>query len=223
MRLIAMTAGASRRARIRDALPRLAAMLALLLFSLGAAAHPGGLDSAGCHSNRSTGEHHCHRDSASSGDNDSHIETELQGRVVAVTDGDTIKILDAGNTTLTVRLNGIDAPERAQPFGSVSRKNLESMVAGRQVIVRHIKYDRYGRTLGNVWVQPRDCSGCGKTLHVNHAQILAGMAWWYRYYAGDQTEEDRGRFESAEGEAMARKWGLWADPDPVPPWVWRRR
>ena len=148
---------------------------------------------------------------------------ELLGRVVAVTDGDTIKVLDANSTLHKVRLTGIDAPERSQPYGNASRKNLESMVAGRQVLVRFAKNDKYGRILGNVWVQPRDCLPCGKTLYVNHAQILAGMAWWYRYYADDQSEGDRGRFESAEREAIARKWGLWADPDPVPPWVWRRR
>ena len=149
-------------------------------------------------------------------------EDELLGRVVAVTDGDTIKVLDTNSTLHKVRLVGIDAPEKSQAFGGASRRKLESMVAGQQVIVRSVKYDKYGRILGSVWVQPRDCATCGKTLYVNHAQILAGMAWWYRYYADEQSEEDRGRFESAEREAIARKWGLWADPNPVPPWVWRR-
>ena len=200
----------------------LALALCLLFFSVSASAHPGGLDASGCHTNRSTGEHHCHNQKEAGGD-DYAYESEIQGRVVAVTDGDTIKILDANNTSHKIRLAGIDAPERSQPYGSASRKKLESMVAGKRVIVYSIKYDRYGRILGNVWVQPGDCPRCGKTLHVNHAQVLAGMAWWYRYYADEQSEEDRGRFESAEREAIARKWGLWADPKPVPPWVWRRR
>lgn len=150
-------------------------------------------------------------------------EDELLGRVVAVTDGDTIKVLDANSTLHKVRLVGIDAPEKSQAFGGASRNNLELMVAGQQVIVRSVKYDKYGRILGSVWVQPRDCSSCEKALYVNHAQILAGMAWWYRYYADEQSEEDRGRFESAEREAIARQRGLWADTNPVPPWVWRRR
>lgn len=196
---------------------------ALVCLALVASAHPGGLDDSGCHNNRSTGEHHCHQqDRAATGDTQAY-DSEIQGRVIAVTDGDTIKVLDANNTSHKIRLNGIDAPEKSQPFGNASRKKLESMVAGKQVLVRSTKYDRYGRVLGNVWVQPADCPQCGKTLYVNHAQVLAGMAWWYRYYADDQSEEDRGRFASAEQEAMARKWGLWADPDPVPPWVWRRR
>ena len=147
---------------------------------------------------------------------------DITGHVVAVTDGDTIKVLDANNAQHRVRLTGIDAPERKQPFSSVSTKHLASMVAGKEVYVESSKTDRYGRTLGKVWVQPRDCPSCGKTLNVNHAQILAGMAWWYRHYAKDQSPEDRGRYESAEDEAKARKWGLWEDPNPTAPWDWRR-
>jgi len=202
---------------------RLVLPVLLMLLAGVAAAHPGGVDKAGCHNNRSTGGFHCHEGSPGAADVDPDSPDELQGKVVAVVDGDTLKILDAQNMAHKVRLTGIDAPEKSQPFGQASRDKLEDMVAGRQVTVRSIKYDRYGRILGNVWVQPGDCSRCGRTLHVNHAQILAGMAWWYRYYADEQSEEDRGRFESAEQEAIARKWGLWAEPDPVPPWVWRRR
>ncbi len=82
--------------------------------------------------------------------------------------------------------------------------------------------DITGRVVGKVWVQPADCPSCGKTLDVNHAQLLAGMAWWYRYYAKEQSPEDRGRYESAEDEAKARRWGLWADPEPINPYDWRR-
>ena len=147
---------------------------------------------------------------------------DITGKVVAVTDGDTIKVLDANRVQHKIRLTGIDAPEKAQPFGNASRKNLASMVAGKDVRVETTKNDRYGRVLGKVWVQPRDCPGCGKTLNVNHAQILSGMAWWYRDYAKDQSPQDRGRYESAVEEARKRKRGLWREPDPIPPWVWRR-
>ena len=148
---------------------------------------------------------------------------DITGHVVAVTDGDTIKVLDDNNAEHKVRLTGIDAPERGQPFGTVSRKHLASMVAGKQVFVESDKKDRYGRDLGKVWVQPSDCPSCGKTLDANYAQLLAGMAWWYRYYANEQSEEDRGRYESAEEEAKARKWGLWSDPNPINPYEWRNR
>ena len=147
---------------------------------------------------------------------------DITGKVVAVTDGDTIKVLDDDRVQHKIRLTGIDAPEKAQPFGNASRKHLASMVAGREVRVETLKKDRYGRVLGKVWVQPGDCPDCGKTLNANHAQILAGMAWWYQDYARDQSAEDRGRYESAVSEARKRKLGLWSEPDPIPPWAWRR-
>lgn len=147
---------------------------------------------------------------------------DISGNVVSVTDGDTIKVLDSSNTQHKVRLTGIDAPEKGQHYGTKSREHLASMVAGKEVIVESDKNDRYGRVLGKVWVQPSDCPTCGKTLDANHAQILAGMAWWYRYYAKEQSPEDRGRYESAENEARKRQWGLWADPKPINPYDWRQ-
>ena len=147
---------------------------------------------------------------------------DINGKVVAVTDGDTIKVLDGNKVQHKIRLTGIDAPEKAQPYGNASRKHLATMVAGKDVRVETTKNDRYGRVLGKVWVQPRDCPSCGKTLNANHAQILSGMAWWYQDYAKDQSAEDQGRYESAVTEARKRKLGLWSEPNPIPPWAWRR-
>jgi len=147
---------------------------------------------------------------------------DINGKVVAVTDGDTIKVLDGNKVQHKIRLTGIDAPEKAQPFGNASRKHLATMVAGKDVRIETTKNDRYGRVLGKVWVQPRDCPSCGKTLNANHAQILSGMAWWYQDYAKDQPAEDQGRYESAVTEARKRKLGLWSEPNPIPPWAWRR-
>ena len=147
---------------------------------------------------------------------------DISGKVVAVTDGDTIKILDNNSTQHKIRLTGIDAPEKAQPFGNASRKHLASMVAGKEVRVETSKNDRYGRVLGKVWVQPQNCSACGKTLNANLAQILAGMAWWYQDYAKDQPVQDRARYESAVKQAREARLGLWSEADPVPPWAWRR-
>lgn len=152
----------------------------------------------------------------------STVQADIPGKVVAVTDGDTIKVLDYNNVQHKIRLTGIDAPEKAQPFGNASRKHLASMVAGKEVRVETLKNDRYGRVLGKVWVQPRDCPDCGKTLNANHAQILSGMAWWYEDYARDQSPEDRAAYKSAVDEARRRKRGLWSEADPIPPWAWRR-
>jgi endonuclease YncB( thermonuclease family) len=149
-------------------------------------------------------------------------QADIYGKVVAVTDGDTIKVLDSSNVQHKVRLTGIDAPEKAQPFGNASRNHLASLVAGKEVRVESSKTDRYGRVLGKIWVQPGDCPGCGKSLDANHAQILSGMAWWYQQYAKDQPTEDRERYKSAVSEAKENKLGLWSEPNAIPPWAWRR-
>lgn len=151
-----------------------------------------------------------------------HAET-LTGRVVAVADGDTLTVLDVGRQQHKIRVAGIDAPEKAQPFGQRSKESLSRLTFQKDVRVEWQKRDRYGRIIGKVWVQPSDCMRCGLTLDAGEAQLALGMAWWYRKYAGDQSSQDRARYEFEEGEAKTRRIGLWSDPAPVPPWEWRRR
>ena len=147
----------------------------------------------------------------------------LTGRVVGVADGDTITVLDADKRQHKIRLQGIDAPEKTQPFGQRSKENLSRLVFGKDVRVDWGKRDRYGRIIGKVWVQPVSCATCPITLNAGHAQITVGLAWWYRKYAEEQSPEDRGAYEFSEQEARAKRVGLWGDPDPAPPWEWRRR
>lgn len=96
---------------------------------------------------------------------------------------------------------------------TASRQNLAGMVFGKDVLVEWNKLDRYGRTVVVVLVNARD---------VNLEQVRAGMAWWYRQYAREQTPDDRHFYERAEAEARAAKRGLWVDPAPMPPWEFRR-
>ena len=145
------------------------------------------------------------------------------GRVVGVADGDSVTVLDANLEQHKIRLQGIDAPEKAQPFGQRSKENLSRLVFDKDVRVEWSKRDRYDRIIGKVWVQPVTCPTCAMTLDVGHAQITVGLAWWYRKYAGEQSPEDRGAYEVSEQEARAKGVGLWSHPDPVPPWEWRRR
>ena len=149
--------------------------------------------------------------------------TTLMGRVVGVADGDSVTVLDENLEQHKIRLQGIDAPERAQPFGQRSKQNLSRLVFNKDVRVEWNKRDRYGRIVGKVWTQPVSCPTCAMTLDVGHAQITVGLAWWYRKYAGEQSPEDRGAYEFSEQEARAKGVGLWSHPDPVPPWEWRRR
>ena len=137
----------------------------------------------------------------------------LSGKVVRVSDGDSITVLDSGNQQHKIRLMGIDAPEKGQLFGTKSRESLSSMVAGRHVTVAWQKKDRYGRVLGVVFVENRD---------VGLVQIERGFAWHYKAYQRDQSAKDaRGYAESEEAARTARR-GLWADRKPVPPWEYRK-
>lgn len=152
----------------------------------------------------------------------STARADIFGKVVDVIDGDTIRVLDHASVEHKVRLAGIDAPERGQPFARASRDHLVSLVAGDEVRVETTQTDRYGRLLGKVWAKPGDCPDCGQTLDVNLVQIRSGMAWWYEFYSQDQPAEDRESYRSAVGLAKSGKLGLWSEPDPIPPWAWRR-
>jgi endonuclease YncB( thermonuclease family) len=150
----------------------------------------------------------------------------LEGRVVSVADGDTLTLLDSNNLQHKVRLAGIDAPEKGQAFGEKSRQSLARAVHGKDVRIEWSKRDHYGRFVAKVWARPPDLTcmqpPCPKTLDVNLAQLTVGLAWHYKEYEREQSEEDRHRYAFAEQEARARKAGLWSEPDPVPPWAWRR-
>ncbi len=111
------------------------------------------------------------------------------GRVVAISDGDTLTVLDADKVQHKVRLSGIDAPEKRQPFGSVSWQHLAGLVFDRDVAVEYHKVDRYGRQLGKVWLADEDA---------NLAQVRAGLAWHYKRYEREQPFEDRPTYSKAE-------------------------
>jgi endonuclease YncB( thermonuclease family) len=152
------------------------------------------------------------------------LAESLHGRVVSVSDGDTITVLDSDHQQHKIRLSGIDAPEKAQAFGQRSKENLSRLVFGRDVTVVWHKKDRYGRTVGKIMVADPSCldADCPRDLDACHAQVVAGMAWWYRQYAREQEAGDAHRYELAEQDARARRIGLWADPSPTPPWDWRK-
>ena len=138
----------------------------------------------------------------------------LHGKIVKITDGDTVVVLDGGNTQHKIRLSGIDAPETNQPFGKRSKEALSALVAGQRVEVDWHKHDRYGRIVGKVIVQGKD---------VNLAQVQAGMAWWYRKYRDEQSLLDQGRYAAAEAKARVSGVGLWGEKEPIAPWEWRKR
>lgn len=138
----------------------------------------------------------------------------LKGRVVGISDGDTVTVLDAFNIQWKIRLMGIDAPEKSQPFGQKSKQHLSDLVFDKPVTVEYSKKDRYGRTIGKILVDGVDA---------NLQQIKAGFAWHYRKYQKEQNPNDRALYAAAEEAARVGQIGLWADPEPMPPWVFRHR
>jgi len=137
----------------------------------------------------------------------------LQARVVGVTDGDTITVLDANNNQYKIRLVGIDAPEKKQPFGQASKQSLSDLVYNKTVQVDWSKLDRYDRILGKVWVNQIDA---------NLEQIRRGLAWHFTKYAKEQLIEDRTSYSRAQENAESARLGLWAEPSPIAPWDWRK-
>jgi endonuclease YncB( thermonuclease family) len=133
----------------------------------------------------------------------------LQGKVVAIADGDTFTLLDASNTQIKVRLAEIDTPERGAPYANRAKQALSGMVFQKQVAVVVLDTDRYGRTVGRVYVGDLD---------VNAQLVRVGAAWVYRKYLRDES------LLHLEAEARQRKVGIWslAEAQQVPPWEWRR-
>lgn len=138
-------------------------------------------------------------------DSDAQVVT---GVVVAIADGDTLTILDGTKTQHKIRLEGIDTPEKGQAFGTRAREALGEKLHEQSVRIAWKERDRYGRTLGHVYFNER---------WINQEMIAEGWAWHYKEYNRDP------RLADAETEARAAKRGLWADPDPVAPWEYRRR
>lgn len=129
--------------------------------------------------------------------------------VVSITDGDTLSVLWNGRP-VRVRLHGIDAPERRQPFGTRARQFLGEIAYRKRVEVVVVDRDRFGRLVADVMLPE------GGSL--NQRMVGAGYAWWARSFA--PKDKDLARLEE---QARSQRIALWADNDPVPPWEWRAR
>lgn len=138
----------------------------------------------------------------------------LRGLIIGITDGDTVELLDDSKQSYKIRLKGIDAPEKRQPFGDVSRNHLAEILAGKDVYVEWQKHDRYGRIVGRVVLDGTD---------VCLEQVKSGMAWHYKYFENEQTEIERVIYAGAELDARTKKLGLWRELSPVPPWTFKSR
>lgn len=132
---------------------------------------------------------------------------DFQGKVVRIVDGDTVEVLH-GQRAQRIRLYGVDAPEKSQPFGSRARQFTAGLVFGHTVSVREKGRDRYGRALAEIRLSD------GRSL--NRELVANGFAWHYKHYSND--------LGLAEMEEIARKQkrGLWVDTRPIAPWEFRK-
>lgn len=142
----------------------------------------------------------------------------LRGEVVRIIDGDTIDVL-VDKRPMRVRLADIDAPERGQPFGEKSRQHLAGLVFRREVRVVQTAADRYGRTLGTVYLQQCAPAAAACSKHsINWQMVQDGMAWAYRF----QDRPSNPAMAAIEHDVRQRGIGLWSDSHAVAPWKWRR-
>lgn len=136
------------------------------------------------------------------------IPLPFSGRVVRILDGDTYEVLAAGNKLVRVRMMGIDAPEKNQPFGQRSKQTLGILCGGQTVSVQPTGIDRYGRVLAYTFNR--------QGMNINAEMVRRGMAWHYTQYSNDPQLADAERF------AQRNRVGLWIDPNPLAPWDFRK-
>ena len=138
----------------------------------------------------------------------SRAVADFSGLVVSVLDGDTLEVLH-NDRPERIRLSGIDCPEKGQAYGTRAKQAASELVLGGEVTLQTYGKDKYGRTLADVLLLDG--------TNVNHALVEDGWCWWYRKYApGDMV------LEGLEKDAREAKKGLWVDPAPIPPWVYRK-
>ena len=134
----------------------------------------------------------------------------ITGRVQYVHDGDTIRVKSRAKVH-KIRLEGIDAPELTQSFGLESKEYLKSLLDGKKVRFSTSKKDRYKRIVSYITLESTGES-------INHKMVEQGYAWWYRKYAKNDKE-----LEKLQKQAKLKKRGLWAMPNSIAPWEFRRK
>jgi endonuclease YncB( thermonuclease family) len=136
------------------------------------------------------------------------IAQSLTGKIIGAHDGDTITVRTDAGENIKVRLNGIDCPESGQDFGKRAKDFTWNFCYGKTLRVMVVTKDKYDRVVADVFAN-------GQSL--NRALVSAGLAWHFKKYSNDAD------LASLEDQARASGVGLWSVPNPMPPWVYRRR
>lgn len=134
--------------------------------------------------------------------------TEIAGKVISVIDGNTIEFQSADNDVFKFVLSGIDAPELSQEFGEEAKRFLEKILAGEEAIITVEGKDRHGNRVGTLKY--------GKDKDPRQELLERGLAW--------TTEKNpKPEFEILKEAAKSHEKGLWEQPNPTPPWTFRRQ
>jgi len=141
-------------------------------------------------------------------------DARVVARSISVDDGDSFVARRADGTKIRVRLAGIDAPEKSQPWANVARQKLRALLAERELVITPLKTDRWGRLVALVQAGGEDPA---------LLMLEAGLAWHFTRYDRDLPAALRDRYARAEAEARSAPLGLWQASEPEPPWEFRRR
>ena len=146
------------------------------------------------------------------------VRSVLEARSIRVQDGDSFIARTSDGKSLTIRLSGIDAPERSQPLADRARENLQFLLEDRPLQVRVSKYDTYDRAVAQVF-----SLGDGAPVDVGLAQLQGGLAWFFRRYRNDLPAESQDSYARAEQAARTARRGMWQSGEAEPPWEFRQR
>ncbi len=133
---------------------------------------------------------------------------DWSGPVVWVQDGDSL-IVKRGGERVVIRLQGIDTPEKGQPFAQEAKKTAIRLAKNKRVRIQVKERDKYGRMVAQVFLPD------GRNLA--HTLVRMGLAWRHIYFAKDPM------LKTLEEQARKAGLGLWQERNPTPPWVWKKR
>jgi len=152
--------------------------------------------------------------------NINYLRADFTAKVQRVVDGDTVHVIDKAGKKFKVRLTGIDAPEKNQPYGLASTYKLTEILINKLVLLKSkpnngkpYTIDRYKRVLAKIILDGKD---------INLSQVLTGYAWHFKRYQKQQSPSDRELYSEAEIDAKKNELGLWEEKNPIAPWKWRK-
>ena len=152
--------------------------------------------------------------------NINYLRADFTAKVQRVVDGDTVHVIDKAGKKFKVRLTGIDAPEKNQPYGLAATYKLTEILINKLVLLKSkpnngkpYTIDRYKRVLAKIILDGKD---------INLSQVLTGYAWHFKRYQKQQSPSDRELYSEAEIDAKKNELGLWEEKNPIAPWKWRK-